>query len=99
MHVKKKVTHRYCYYSLSSWNILAGQLLYITYNLNKLQVSEKKIAICISLLMFGDVHIILQLILVQAGNVYFLLFGRRRFQNPNQNLKCIVITSGLSYDP
>ena len=39
--VKKKLTH--WYYSLSSWNILAGQLLYINYNLNKLQVSEQKI--------------------------------------------------------
>ena len=38
---EKKVTH--WYYSLSSWNILAGQLLYINYNLNKLQVSEQKI--------------------------------------------------------
>ena len=38
---EKKVTH--WYYSLSSWNNLAGQLLYINYNLNKLQVSEQKI--------------------------------------------------------
>ena len=41
---EKKLTHWY-YYSLSSWNILAVQLLYINYNLNKLQVNEQKIVL------------------------------------------------------